>query len=93
MASTPTFAAGVRAVVSSQPWTGTRLLWVTDPNARSTTGSWPGSPWSGLTADGGQLSALTVFSFRNYGCLLNGGLALTADAAGAGVQHRPGQHR
>ena len=84
LVSTPAFAAGVRTVVSSQQWNGARLLWVTDPNVPVNDWELAGIPLTGLTADGGQLSALTVFSFRNYGCLLNGGLALTADAAGAG---------
>ena len=81
-ASAPAFAAGVRAVVSSQPWTGTRLLWITDPNAQVNDWQLAGIPLVGLTADGGRLATLTVFSFRNYGCLLNGGLELTAGAPG-----------
>ena len=82
VANSPDFAAGVRAVVSSQQWMGARLLWVTDPNVPVNDWGLAGIPLVGLTADGGQLSALTVFSFRNYGCLLNGGLALAVDAAG-----------
>ena len=81
-ASTPTFAAGVRAVVSSQPWTGTRLLWITDPNAQVSDWQLAGISLVELTAGGGQLATLTVFPFRDYACLLNGGLALTAGAAG-----------
>ena len=77
-----TFTSAVRALVSSQPWTGTRLLWVTDPNAEVNDWELAGIPLTGLTSGGGQLSALTAFGFRNYGCLLNGGLALSAEAAG-----------
>jgi len=79
-----TFTSAVRALVSSQPWTGTRLLWVTDPNAEVNDWELAGIPLTGLTDGGGQLSALTTFGFRNYGCLLNGGLALSVEAAGAG---------
>ena len=83
-ASTPTFAAGVRDVVSSQPWTGTRLLWITDPNAQVSDWQLAGISLVELTTGGGQLATLTVFPFRNYACLLNGGLTLTAGAAGPG---------
>ena len=76
-------AVGVRAVVSSPPWTGTRLLWITNPNAQVKDWELAGIPLVGLTADGGRLATLTVFSFRDYGCLLNGGLELTAGSAGA----------
>ena len=79
-----TFASAVRALVSSPPWTGTRLLWVTDPNAEVNDWELAGIPLTGLTGGGGQLSALTAFGFRNYGCLLNGGLALSVEAAGTG---------
>jgi hypothetical protein len=75
-------AAGVRAVVSSPPWTGTRLLWITDPNAQVNDWQLAGIPLVGLTADGGRLATLTVFSFRDYGCLLNGSLELTAGSTG-----------
>ena len=90
------FAAGVRAVVSSPPWTGTRLLWVTDPNAQVTDWQLAGIPLAGLTADGGWLATLTVFSFRDYGCLLNGGLELSAGGTGPAfsvAQARPGDIR
>ena len=82
VASTPVFAAGVRALVTSQQWAGTRLLWVADPNVPVNDWQLAGIPFVGLNAEGGELAALTVFSFRNYGCLLNGGLALTVGAAG-----------
>lgn len=82
VASTPVFAAAVRALVASQPWAGTRLLWVADPNVPVNDWQLAGIPLVGLSADGGQLATLTVFSFRNYGCLLNGGLSLTVGAAG-----------
>lgn len=75
-------AAGARAVVSSPPWTGTRLLWITDPNARVSDWQLAGIPLVGLTAGGGRLATLTAFSFRDYGCLLNGGLELSADSTG-----------
>lgn len=74
-------AAGVRAVVSSPPWAGTRLLWITDPNARVSDWQLAGISLAGLTAYGGRLATLTVFSFRDYGCLLNGGLELSAGVA------------
>jgi len=80
--STPVFAAGVRAVLALQQWAGTRLLWVADPNVPVNDWQLAGIPLVGLNAEGGELAALTVFSFRNYGCLLNGGLALTVGAAG-----------
>jgi len=82
VASTPAFAAGVRALVTSQQWAGTRLLWVADPNVPVHDWQLAGIPLVGLSAEGGELAALTVFSFRNYGCLLNGGLALTVGVAG-----------
>jgi hypothetical protein len=80
VASTPLFVAGVRAVLPSQQWAGTRLLWVADPNVPVNDWRLAGIPLVGLSAEGGQLAALTGFSFRNYGCLLNGGLALTVGA-------------
>ena len=69
-------------MVSSQPWTGTRLLWITDPNAQVSDWQLAGISLVELTTGGGQLATLTVFPFRNYACLLNGGLTLTAGAAG-----------
>ena len=78
VASPASVLAGVRAVVSSRPWTGTRLLWVTDPNV--TLSRWD---LTGIPVAGAALAGLTVFWLRNYGCLLNGGLAITADADGA----------
>jgi len=85
-ASSVALAAGLRAVVSSPPWAGTRLLWITDPNAQVNNWQLAGIPLVGLTADGGRLATLTVFSFRNYGCLLNGGLELTVDGTGPGFR-------
>jgi hypothetical protein len=82
VASTPLFVAGVRALLASQQWAGTRLLWVVDPNVPVNDWQLAGIPLVGLSAQGGELATLTVFSFRNYGCLLNGGLALTVGAAG-----------
>ncbi len=83
VASTPVFAAGVRTVVTSQQWAGTRLLWVADPNVPVNNWQLAGIPLVGLSAEGGELAVLTGFSFRNYGCLLNGGLALTVGTDGA----------
>jgi hypothetical protein len=84
VADNPDFFAAAWLVLSSPQWTGTRLLWVTDPNVPVNDWELAGITLAGLTADGGRLSAQTAFWFRNYGCLLNGGLALTlaADAAG-----------
>jgi hypothetical protein len=83
VASPAAVLAGVRAVVSSQPWIGTRLLWVTDPNVRVSSWELAGIPVAGATPGGEVLADLTVFWFRNYGCVLNGGLAITAEADGA----------
>ncbi len=85
-------AAGVRAVVSSRPWTGIRLLWITDPNAQVNDWQLAGIP---LVARG-RLATLTVFSFRDYGVLMNGGLELTAGSTGPEfsiAQARPGDIR
>ena len=82
-ASVAAFADAVRALVSQEPWTGSRVLWVTDPNL-------PPSEWrlAGLrlyaqTPTGGLLSALTTVPFRNYAVLADGDLPVRLDEAAA----------
>jgi len=83
-ASAAAFADAVRALVTQEPWTGSRVLWVTDPNL-------PPSDWrlAGLrlyaqTPTGGRLSALTTVGFRNYAVLADGDLPVRLDET-AGV--------
>lgn len=80
---TTTFAAGVRSLLATRTWAGTRLLWIADPNLAVRDWSPVGISLTDVGPAGGTLSTLTPFPFRNYGCTLNGGLPLSLDAGAA----------
>jgi hypothetical protein len=82
-ASAGTFVAAVRALVAAQPWTGTRVLWVTDPNLPPSQWQLAGLRLYAQTATGGLLSALTTVPFRNYAVLADGDLPVRLDETGA----------
>ena len=88
--STPAFAEGLGGLLATRTWAGARLLWIADPNLA--VGQWDpvGISLVDLGATGGTLATLTPFPFRNYGCALNGGLALTVDADTAAFTVGPG---
>ena len=65
-------ADAVRALVAAEPWTGTRVLWVTDPNVPPADWRLAGLQLYQQTPTGGLLSALTTVSFRNYAVLADG---------------------
>ena len=83
------FADAVRTLVAAQPWTGTRVLWVTNPNLALADWQLAGLRLYAQTSTGGLLSALTTVAFRNYAVLANGDLPVQLDAATATVVIQP----
>ena len=67
---------------------GARLLWIADPNLAVRDWNPVGISLIDVGPEGGTLATLTPFPFRNYGCLLDGGLPLRLDAGGCAVHGR-----
>src|SRR5262249_10848028 len=80
------FAASVRSLLGTTTLAGTRLLWLQSPDA-------PFDAWSYVAvgapppaATGAVIPGVTVFGFRNYALVLDGGGVLTSTATGLSLQ-------
>ncbi len=77
------FVEALRALLETRTWAGTRMLWIDDPNLPTLDWNPVGISLLDPGPEGGTLATLTPFPFRNYGCVLDGGLPLRLDAAAA----------
>jgi hypothetical protein len=87
------FVAGLRSLLATRTWAGARLLWIADPNLAVRAWNPVGISLVDVGPSGGTLSTLTPFPFRNYGCVLDGGLPLRIDTDLAQFTVTPGGER